>query len=115
MASQHLVEDNTNRPYISLVAVGLSLKNLRRHINRCAAHRPRQVINLLHFLREAKIGNDHIDLTNKLRGLLEIVPIFLVESHRLVDILKVHKNICQLHIPVEDLHVLQVLHTFYDL
>ena len=94
MPSQHLVEYSAKGPDIDLAAVGLTFKNLRRHINRRAAHRPRHVINLLHFLREPKIGNDHIDLTNKLRSLLEIVPIFLVvvslsESHLLVSIFEV--------------------------
>ena len=120
MPRQHLVKDGAKGPDVNLVAVRLASENLRRHVHWRATHRRRHVIDLLHFLRKAKIGDDDIDLTNKLRGLFEFVPLFLVlviltQSHLLIGVLEVQKDVGKLHVAMKHLHIGQVLQTFYNL
>lgn len=114
-AGYHFVKDRAKAPNIYFAAVRLTLEDLWSHVQRSSAHRPCQV-GVFQLLREAKIGNHDVDITNKRYRLFVILKLHApLQNHLTGGVLKVHKNIGQLQIPMQDIHFVYGLEPLHDL
>tara|TARA_B110000285_G_C15087626_1_gene597121 strand:- start:358 stop:810 length:453 start_codon:yes stop_codon:yes gene_type:complete len=92
----------------------MAFKDLRSHIKWCSTHSLSEI--LFHLLGEPKISNDNIDVSNESTRLLFFSEFqFVVENRVLLDVLEIDKDVGELQVSMQHVHLVQLLESLNNL
>ena len=113
-SSEHFVKDCTQTPDVDFAIILMAFKDLRSHIKWCSTHSLSEI--LFHLLGESKISNDNIDVSNESTRLLFFSEFqFVVENRVLLDVLEIDKDVGELQVSMQHVHLVQLLKSLNNL